>query len=158
MPGYGILGPTEGTGLLPWSWAEERLAASRNFWVTTLWPDGRPHLMPVWAVWDVENRVLWFTSAVPSRKARNLAIDRRCVAATEDADNPVVLEGVAEIVRDDESIARVIGMTNTKYETAYSGDFLDPALNATIRLSPSLAFGLRQGDFTGSPTRWTFRE
>ena len=25
MPGYGLLGPDEGTGLLPWSWAEERL-------------------------------------------------------------------------------------------------------------------------------------
>jgi PPOX class probable F420-dependent enzyme len=158
MPGYGVLGPTEGTGLLPWSWAEERLAAARNFWVTTLWPDGRPHLMPVWAVWDSETQLLWFTSSLPSRKVRNLAADPRCVAATEEANNPVVLEGIAEIVRDADSIARVIGMTNSKYETAYSVDFLDPAVNATIRLRPRWAFGLRHDDFTGSPTRWTFAE
>ena len=52
MPGYGILGPDGGTGLLPWSWAEERLRDSRNYWLATVRPDGRPHVMPVWAVWD----------------------------------------------------------------------------------------------------------
>ena len=31
MPGYGIRGPAEGSGLLPWSWAVERLRAARNF-------------------------------------------------------------------------------------------------------------------------------
>jgi hypothetical protein len=29
MPGYGIQGPDEGSGLLPWSWAEQRLTESR---------------------------------------------------------------------------------------------------------------------------------
>ena len=46
MPGYGIVGPDEGRGLLPWSWAEERLIASHDYWVATVWPDGRPHVMP----------------------------------------------------------------------------------------------------------------
>jgi pyridoxamine 5'-phosphate oxidase-like protein len=52
MPGYGTKSPTEGRGLLPWSWAEERLAQSHDYWVATVQPDGRPHLMPVWGVWD----------------------------------------------------------------------------------------------------------
>jgi hypothetical protein len=47
MPGYGVQGPEGGSGLLPWAWAEERLGRARNYWVTTLWPDGRPHSMPV---------------------------------------------------------------------------------------------------------------
>ena len=47
MPGYGILGPTQDSGLLPWSWAEQRLLAARNYWVASCWPDGRPHVMPV---------------------------------------------------------------------------------------------------------------
>jgi hypothetical protein len=33
MPGYGISGPAEGSGLLHWSWAAERLTAARNYWV-----------------------------------------------------------------------------------------------------------------------------
>jgi len=52
MPGYGTIGPEEGTGLLPWSWAVERLSRSRNYWLATIRPEGGPHVMPVWAVWD----------------------------------------------------------------------------------------------------------
>jgi hypothetical protein len=61
MPGYGIAGQTEGSGLLHWSWAAERLTAARNYWVATAWPDGRPHVMPVWGMWD--DSTLWFTSS-----------------------------------------------------------------------------------------------
>ena len=112
MPGYGLLGASEGTGLLPWSWAEQQLTASRNYWVVTLWPDGRPHAMPVWAVWDPDDRSLWFASSLRSRKARNVAGDPRCVITTDNADDPVVVEGTAEIITDGESIARVIALIN----------------------------------------------
>jgi hypothetical protein len=63
MPDYGVQGPDEGSGLLPWSWAEERLTRSRSDWVTSRWPDGRPHSMPVCAAWDGE--ALWFSSGPP---------------------------------------------------------------------------------------------
>ena len=46
MPGYGIAGPTDGTGLLPWSWATERLTWSHDYWVATVRPDGTPALSP----------------------------------------------------------------------------------------------------------------
>ncbi len=158
MPGYGVRGPTEGTGLLPWSWAQQRLASSKNYWVVTLWPDGRPHAMPVWGVWDSDSQLLWFTSSIGSRKARNVAADPRCVVTTEDPENPVVLEGLAEIVTDAGSIGRVIALVNAKYSTDYSPDFLDPTTQATIRVRPRWAFGLATEDFSGSPTRWVFRE
>jgi len=31
MPGYGILDPDQGSGLLPWSWAAERMSSARNY-------------------------------------------------------------------------------------------------------------------------------
>ncbi len=77
---------------------------------------------------------------------------------TEDAENPVVLEGVGEIVRDASSIRRVITLVNAKYSTDYSADFLDPTTQATIRVRPRWAFGLAGEDFSGSPTRWVFTE
>ena len=43
MPGYGILDAQSGKGLLPWSWAVERLSDGHNYWVETTRPDGRPH-------------------------------------------------------------------------------------------------------------------
>ena len=93
MPGYGIAGPEEGSGLLHWSWAAERLTAARSYWVATVWPDGRPHVMPVWGMWD--DSALWFTSSTGSRKVRNLAADPRCCVTTEDASDPVIIEGIA---------------------------------------------------------------
>ncbi|HUZ25216.1 MAG TPA: pyridoxamine 5'-phosphate oxidase family protein [Streptosporangiaceae bacterium] len=154
MPGYGITGPAEGSGLLPWSWAAQRLAAARNYWVTSVWPDGRPHSTPVWGMWD--DTELWFTCAVQSRKARNLRADPRCVVATEDASNPVIIEGNARIVTDDQSVRRALGLMNDKYQTGIEISFLDPARNATIAVRPGKVIGMRHGDFTGSPTRWTF--
>ena len=154
MPGYGTKGPTEGRGLLPWSWAEERLTTSHDYWVATVRPDGRPHLMPVWAVWD--GGALWWSSSLGSSKARNLAVDGRCSIATDNAWEPVVVEGVAERVSEPDALARFIGLENEKYGTDYDVDFLDPAVNATFRVSPSWVFSLTEDDFEGSPTRWSF--
>lgn len=153
MPGYGILPANEGSGLLPWSWAEGQLRASHNFWVVTLWPDGRPHAMPVWGVWD--KGVFWFTTAVQSRKARNIANDPRCTVATEDEQHPVVLNGEGEIRTLQAELAHVIELFNAKYGTDYAMDFVDPTKNATIRVRPTWAFGVDADDFIGSPTRWT---
>ncbi len=154
MPGYGLRAAGEGTGLLPWSWAEERLVSSRNYWVTTVWPDGRPHVMPVWGMWHDSS--FWFSSSKPSRKARNLAANPHCTIATEDAANPVVVEGVAELIDDPADLASMLSLENEKYATNYGIETLDPALNSAFRVRPTWAFGLRADDFTGSPTRWEF--
>ncbi|HEV2086875.1 MAG TPA: pyridoxamine 5'-phosphate oxidase family protein, partial [Cryptosporangiaceae bacterium] len=92
MPGYGIA--EEPAGMLPWSWAEERLTSSTNYWLATVRPDGRPHVMPVWGVWA--DHAFLFSSSPGSRKVRNLRAEPRCVVTTQDPVRPVVLEGVAE--------------------------------------------------------------
>jgi PPOX class probable F420-dependent enzyme len=154
MPGYGIQPAESGTGLLPWAWAEERLSRSRNYWLATRWPDGRPHVMPVWAVWH--DNALWFSSGLDSRKARNLSADPRCVMTTEDAQNPVVVEGVAELLTDRSDLELLLRLENTKYETNYGMDMLEPDFARAYRVRPRWVFGLESEDFTGSPTRWTF--
>lgn len=154
MPGYGLLPAGEGTGLLTWAWAEERLIASRNYWLASRWPDGRPHAMPVWGVWHQD--FFWFSSSNQSRKSRNLAADPRCVVTTEDAPNPVIVEGAAELIRDPQDLETILTLENAKYSTDYGIEMLDPALNSTWRVRPNWAFGLREDDFTGSPTRWEF--
>jgi PPOX class probable F420-dependent enzyme len=151
MPDYGVLGPDEGSGLLPWSWAEERLTGSRNYWITSLSPDGSPHSMPVWGVWD--GAALWFSSGRRARKARNLAGDPRCVVTSEDASEPVVIEGTAELVKERDAIARVAELMNAKYG-GITVEFL--VANATVRVRPRRAFGIAHDDFMGSPTRWVF--
>ena len=154
MPGYGVLAADQGTGLLDWHDVEPRVAASHDYWLASTWPDGRPHVMPVWGVWDRGS--LWFSSSGQSRKIANLRHDPRCVVTTDDCLDPVILEGTAEIVVDPDGIGRFLDLLNTKYATDYPLDFLDPAVNASVRVSVRTGFALLQSDFVGSPTQWRF--
>jgi PPOX class probable F420-dependent enzyme len=154
MPGYGTLPATEGSGLLPWSWAVARLTRSHDYWLATVTPRGAPHLMPVWAVWD-DGR-LWFSSANGSRKARNLAADARCTVSTSDPNEPVVVHGRAERVTSPQALAAMLAAENAKYRTGYGPEMVDPMLNSVYALRPDWVFALDVSDFAGSPTRFTF--
>jgi len=152
MPGYGIVGPDEGTGLLPWSWAEEHLVASHDYWLATVLPDGGPHVMPVWGVWH--GRSAWFSASDQSRKTRNLRENPRAVITTDNPLQPVVVEGKVERITDATLVEAFTTQVNVKYATDYPTSFF--ADNALFRLSPRWVFSLDEADFTGSPTRWTF--
>lgn len=146
MPGYGL---PEESALLPWSWAVERLTASRNYWVGTTSPAGAPHSMPVWATWH-DNR-LYFSTGAESRKAHNLRRDPRCTVTTERADEAVILEGTAEIESNREVLDVFVAQYKAKYDWAMEPDGI-------WRVTPLRAFGfIEHGDqFTTTATRWMF--
>ena len=154
MPGYGIKRAEEGGGLLPWAWAECRLLGSRYYWVATVRPDRRPHVMPVWGAWN--QGAFWFSGSGGSRKILNIKYSRACTVTTDNAREPVVVEGTAEIVENRALLAIFLNRVNTKYRTSYTLDFLDPEVNACVKVKPSHVFGLEEENFTGSPTRWDF--
>jgi PPOX class probable F420-dependent enzyme len=156
MPGYGVRPANEGTGLLPWQWAVQQLAGSHDYWLATTRPGGRPHLMPVWAVWLDD--ALWFSCSNGSRKTRNLRIDPRCSLATDNPRQLVVAEGAAEVVADQPSLRRMLDVENAKYGAEYGLDMLDPAANTCFKVRPTWVFALDAADFTGSPTRYRFSE
>lgn len=149
MPGYGLLAPDQGAGLLPWSWAEERLRATRNFWLSTVTEAGRPHAMAVWAVW---NDALWFSTGRSSRKGRNLAHDAHCVVTTERADEAVIIEGVAEHFAATTAPPHIPRAYEAKYALPYPPD------SDVYAVHPAVAFGWYEDAerFLGSATRWTF--
>ena len=147
MPGYGMVGPDEGSGLLPWSWATERLEQSHDYWIATVSADGRPHVTPVWGIWFDDT--VWFSCSNGSRKSRNLDADPHCAVTTDNALEPVVLEGLAERSTDAKLF---VNRVNAKYEQSYSVEFFGE--NALWRVRPTWVFGLTEADFTGSPTRW----
>ena len=117
MPGYGVAGPD--AGLLPWSWAEERLRDAWRYWVVTVSAGGEPHAMPVWAVWLED--ALWFSTGGRSRKARNLRSEPRCVVHTEGPD-VVVVNGVAE----EGELAQMAGRVRREVPRAAPGSGLEP--------------------------------
>lgn len=153
MPGYQIAAAEGGKGLLPWSWAAERLSNAHNYWLSTTRPDGGPHAMAVWGVWLDESFI--FSTAQSSTKARNLAADPRCVVCPERGDEAVVLEGVAEEVTDPALLRRFADAYNTKYDWD-----MDAAAGGIYAVRPSVAFGFIElpGDFPTTATRWTFND
>jgi PPOX class probable F420-dependent enzyme len=155
MPGYGVLAADQGSGLMPWAEAERRLTVAHDYWCATVRPDGRPHVMPVWGVW-LDGQV-WFSSGMGSRKARNLAAEPRCTLTTDDARNPVVVSGDARQVTDPAGIEAFVAAVDAKYGGGVSVEFLDPAVNGTFAVAPVTVFAISEDDFSGSPTRWTFR-
>lgn len=155
MPGYGVLPAEEGSGLLPWAEAVRRLITSHDYWVATTRPGGRPHVMPVWGVW-LDGR-LWFSSGRRSRKARNLAADPRVTVTTDDARNPVVVDGTVERVTDRAAITGFVVAANAKYGGGMTVGFQDPEVNGTYAVRPERVIAISADDFVGSPTRWLFR-
>jgi PPOX class probable F420-dependent enzyme len=152
MPDYGIAAEDEGAGLLPWSWAVQRLTQSHDYWIATVRPDGRPHVAPVWGVWMDD--VLVFSTGPRSRKANNLRHQPRATATTDNAAQPVMVEGTATLITDRAMVTEFTRASNTKYDVDYSVDFY--LENDLFRLMPEVAFGLDSADFIGTPTRWQF--
>jgi len=147
MPGYGM--PTGTKGLLPWSWAEERLRESHNYYVMTVRPDTTPHTMPVWGIW-VDGR-FYFSTGAQSRKARNLAGNPSCVVCTDNAAEAVIVEGTASTLDD---AARISGLS-PEYARKYKPFTLDPKMGPIFEVAPKVVFGLYEQEFK-SMTRWLF--
>lgn len=154
IPGAPI--PDGDDGLLNWAWALDRLASSQNYWLSTVWPDGRPHSMPVWGVWH--DTAIWFFSSIHARKIQNLRGEPRCVLTTQDVGEPVVFEGVAETVTEPGRLQAFLRQLNQKYEVDLGADTIDPAQNATVRVAPQRVIALPAPGGDAFPTRWTFPE
>jgi hypothetical protein len=150
-PGYGF--PESSKGLLPWSWAEQRLKKSHNYWITTVRPDGAPHTMVVWGLWQ-DGRFL-FSTGSESRKARNLRANKNCIVSTEHAHEAVIVEGVAEIA-DVAARRKLIPTYERKYKFDLSKmrDDILSMREPVFAVRPRVVFGLWEKHFQGRSTRW----
>src|SRR4051794_18137466 len=84
------LGKIEGLPMIEWPRVEEELVdllthddpQSPNrptFWLGTLNPDGSAHVTSVGALWHAGS--CWFQTGERTRKAKNIARDRRCTVS-----------------------------------------------------------------------------
>lgn len=152
-PGYGF--PQGTKGLLAWSWAEQRLKKSHNYWITTVRPDGSPHVMVVWGMWQ-DGRFL-FSTGSKSRKAQNLEKNPHCVVANEHAHEAVIVEGVAEIA-DVAARRKMIPAYERKYKFDLSKmkDDILSMKEPVYAVRPKVVFALWEKHFQTKSTRWRF--
>jgi general stress protein 26 len=143
-------------GLLPWSWAELRLGRARNYWVTTVTADGRPHSRPVWAVWF--EGALFFSTG-PTRIRKHLERSSAVSINLESGDESLILEGTAELEKDADTLARVAAAYSAKYTWS-----MEPTPGVFFRIQPKVAFAWisdgsgedRGVTFSGTATRFRF--
>lgn len=145
---YGLKPIKSAADLLSWEWVEERLVAARNYWISTVGGNGRPHTTPVWGLWH--EGAFYFGTSMKSRKARNLAVNPFVVVNLESGDEVVILEGTTVVVADSELF--------TQLETAYHAKYNVHALQegAVYCLQPAKAMAWFESDFPWTATRWRF--
>ncbi|MEU9865746.1 pyridoxamine 5'-phosphate oxidase family protein [Streptomyces sp. NPDC047971] len=146
-----------------WSEAAARLAEAEVFWLTTVRPDGRPHVTPLIAVWS--EGALHFCTGPEERKARNLAENREVVLTTGNpslADGfDLVVEGTAVRVTDEARLQALTRAYVEKYGDDWRFDVRDGAFVGdggtalVFAVAPRTVFGFAKGDPFGQ-TRWRF--
>jgi Pyridoxamine 5'-phosphate oxidase len=153
MPaGYGILEEQGGGGLLPWSWARERLERAHNYWIVTVRPGGRPHAVAVWGCWLDDK--FYFSTDRATRKARNLAANPNCVVCPENAAEAISVEGIAAEVTEPATLRRFVASYNQKY--SWNADITQGPFYA-VAPRVVLAFIEDHEQFIGRATRWIFQ-
>lgn len=148
-----------------WPQARDELAGAEVYWLSTVRPDGRPHVTPLLGIW-LEGG-LYFCTGANERKAKNLSANCHCVLTTGQSTLDgldLVIEGTAEGVRDDAERERVAATYEKKYGPHFVtpdgtwsglGDAIRRAEVLVYRVAPEIGFGFGKGG-TFSQTRWSF--
>lgn len=138
------------------------------YWLSTVRPDGRPHVTPLLGIWT--GGALYFCTGADERKAENLTRNPRCTLTTgrntlEDGID-IVVEGEATAVHADAELREVASAYESKYGAHFTaptgtwfglGDEIRAGHVLVYRVAPSTAFGFGKGT-RFSQTRWRFTD
>ena len=147
-------------GHIPWSTVDLRLRAERSIWLATSRRDGRSLVAPTWFWWDGDSEPprLYFITARPTLKARNLARQPWAEAHFGDGDEVVIIRGEARIVADRSETDRVDAAYRAKYVDPGSGaraSVYDNPEDDVYRLEPERLIAWSYGTM-GNWTEWRF--
>ena len=125
---------------------DKRLRAELMMWLSTVRPDGRPHLVPVWFLWDGETILIF--SQPNQQKLRNLQHNPNVVVALDTAgqgDDVVMIKGKAELLNDP-GMSTALPAYAEKYKErlelyGWSGESMAQDYSQAIRITPTKFFG-----------------
>src|ERR1039458_10003368 len=108
---------------IPTEWGKGRreLEDAQVYWLSTVRPDGRPHVTPLLGVWL--HGGLYFCTGPPERKAKNLSRNPLCAVTTgrNSLDGlDVVVEGAAASVSDGDDRQLVAEAFELKYGSQFT--------------------------------------
>lgn len=142
----------------PTSWADARraLETAELSWISTVRPDGRPHVSPLPAVWLDDH--LYFTTGAGEQKAHNLTANPHVVlttgANTWDRGLDVMVEGEATRVTDPALLERLAAAWTQKWDGRWRYRAADGAFHHEVGTSlvfsvaPTKILAFGKGTFT----------
>jgi nitroimidazol reductase NimA-like FMN-containing flavoprotein (pyridoxamine 5'-phosphate oxidase superfamily) len=99
---------------LAWGDVRARLAEALHYWLATVRPDGRPHVVPLDGIWL--NDSWYFGGSSEAVKHSNLKANPRAALHLEDAQRAVIVEGVCEEIFPDGPLAdQLSALSTAKY-------------------------------------------
>ncbi len=132
-------------------------------WLATTNPDGSPHVMPLGVPWV--DGALYFNAGPGPRKAKNIAVDARCVITVATHPFDIVVEGEAVKVTDGPKLQRIAdaytaeGWEPTVRDGALYAEFSAPAAGPppwdVYQVTPKTVFALGMAEPFGA-TRFRF--
>jgi len=100
--------------------------------LTTLRPDGTPHVVPVGFTWDAAAGVARVTARRTSRKVRNAAAGGRAVLCSVEGPRWITLEGTASVVDDEAAVADALERYAARYERTPAPDPLRVVVEVAV--------------------------
>jgi Pyridoxamine 5'-phosphate oxidase len=136
-------------------------AYPHTHWLATTRPDGRPHVVPIGAVWDSSH--FYFSAGDGTRKAKNLAQNPACVMTLAAKDLDISVEGTATKVTDEAKLrllAEVFasgGWSPEVRDGAFYHEFSAPSAGPppwyVYEFTPKVVFAVATAEPYGA-TRW----
>ena len=154
-------------GATPTSWEQVRrtIDEAELFWISTVRPDGRPHVTPLPAVWH--DGAIYFCTGAAEQKGVNLARNAHCALTTGNntwkAGLDVVIEGRAEQVTDEKLLRQLADGWESKYQGDWRFDVVDGAFHheggaaLVFELVYDKVLAFAKGDFAQTRFRFPIR-
>ena len=112
---------------LTWDWVTTQLTEAKHYWICSVRPDGRPHVVPRWCVY-LDGK-LYYDGSSETRHARNIKMNPRVAVHLEDGSKAIILEGTAKAAG-------------------------KPAPELALRLSEEYKRKYADQDYSPEPTQW----
>jgi len=118
--------------------------------IVTVRPDSRPHVMGMHGLWWAD--AYYFGTSEATRKAKNLKTNSHCALISENMDELVIVEGVAEKVGWNQLPAGISKASKEKY-----GWPMDPRTGGVVyKLTPRVVFAFPLKQIATAVTKWVF--
>jgi hypothetical protein len=142
---------------LTWDWVAEQLTEAKHYWLASVRPNGRPHVVPRWGAF-MDNK-LYYDGSPETRHARNLLGNPNVSLHLESGEKAIILEGMSQPADkpDPEFAKRLAKAISDKYTAlGYSPEPNQWDEGGLYIFTPRQCIAWSK--FTDDPTKFVFEE